>query len=416
MIPYALLNCVINEEEYRVIDLSVFHIVVRLCERLEKIDTIKVHFYIDSSYQEIELQQYTITEIIDNEFDTEVRIEIQDETYMHLVQDFLKEYQSYIQYKQMDVQELFTNYPMELDSIYPDSYEDFLKEEFRIHSDSCYRNALKNVHLAINLETPWMYQQFMELEWNDFKQSYFESIHLLDHPLYEQEIQTIYVGNQFCSHLYPSLDQLQKMLQKCKQLHKKVVFQFSTMKQHEIKLCQNILDVLKNEDVEIVINDLGMMEMMDFDCSLILGILLNKHTKDTRIQYKRGKKHIQTNSINTSFYASFLKNHGIQRISQESSLYAMKMDAPADVYFPRFQMNTAGYCTMYAKCHNGNRAFQEEVKTCPMYCRNQYFLYPSHLHMIGKYNSLFGYDTRILWDEQYLKEYSAQGNRLVLSV
>lgn len=33
---------------------------------------------------------------------------------------------------------------------------------------------------------------------------------------------------------------------------------------------------------------------------------------------------------------------------------------------------------------------------CPGYCRTKVFLYPEHLHMTGRYNSLFALDQTVL--------------------
>ena len=32
------------------------------------------------------------------------------------------------------------------------------------------------------------------------------------------------------------------------------------------------------------------------------------------------------------------------------------------------------------------------VRKCPRFCEEQAFLYPEHLRMVGRYNSLFGVD------------------------
>ena len=50
-------------------------------------------------------------------------------------------------------------------------------------------------------------------------------------------------------------------------------------------------------------------------------------------------------------------------------------------------------------------------------CEKQAFLYPEHLRMMGRYNSLFGYDEKILWDEKQLQDYLEQGiDRIVVNV
>ena len=48
-------------------------------------------------------------------------------------------------------------------------------------------------------------------------------------------------------------------------------------------------------------------------------------------------------------------------------------------------------------------------------CEEQAFLYPEHLRMMGRYNSLFGIDMRILKEEEILENYIQNGvDRVVI--
>ena len=54
---------------------------------------------------------------------------------------------------------------------------------------------------------------------------------------------------------------------------------------------------------------------------------------------------------------------------------------------------------------------------CPQYCRDYVFSYPDHLYMVGRYNSLFGYDPRIMADATVLADYVEQGlERVVINL
>ena len=64
-----------------------------------------------------------------------------------------------------------------------------------------------------------------------------------------------------------------------------------------------------------------------------------------------------------------------------------------------YQTNTSQYCTLYAKCTTGERGKQKLVKQCPGFCKDYAFLYPDHLKMVGRYNSLFALDSRIFEDD-----------------
>ena len=46
----------------------------------------------------------------------------------------------------------------------------------------------------------------------------------------------------------------------------------------------------------------------------------------------------------------------------------------------------------------GERGKQKLAEECPKFCKDYAFLYPDHLIMIGRYNSLFALDSRIFED------------------
>lgn len=82
---------------------------------------------------------------------------------------------------------------------------------------------------------------------------------------------------------------------------------------------------------------------------------------------------------------------------------------------PVLSDHTSQYCPLGAVCETGERGRQKLAKKCPGYCTEYALLYPEHLHMIGRYNSLFGIDMRILKEEEILKNYIQNGvDRVVI--
>ena len=125
------------------------------------------------------------------------------------------------------------------------------------------------------------------------------------------------------------------------------------------------------------------------------------------------------NNLNCGFYQDYLKKtFDIQRFEFESCGYKVTIpDGHHSLHLPFFQTNTSQYCTLYAVCRYGDREKQKLPENCPKYCEQKVFLYPKHLKMVGRYNSLFGYDEKILWDEKQLQDYLEQGiDRIVVNV
>ena len=197
----------------------------------------------------------------------------------------------------------------------------------------------------------------------------------------------------------------------------------SMLREHDVPRAQDWLRHLPEQNMELVCNDWGMMELVKrAGHTPVCGTLLNKRRKDARLAYKTGmaahRDQLRQTAVQAGFYRAWLRRtYGVETISFEACGYVPDLTPNADVYAPFYQTNTAGHCTLYAVCHNGSRGRQTAEDDCPQYCRERVFLYPDHLHMIGRYNSLFGADLRILTDGTYLDAFlSKKPRRIVINL
>ena len=58
------------------------------------------------------------------------------------------------------------------------------------------------------------------------------------------------------------------------------------------------------------------------------------------------------------------------------------------VHGPVGHATASGGCTLKARCETGKRGAQGPVDGCPGFCRENAFLYPRALHLIGRGNAL----------------------------
>ena len=322
--------------------------------------------------------------------------------------------------------------------------------------------------LALTIDRPELYNDFLQKDGTIFCHDYWKNNFLEHHPLSQKQATRLYIGNQFCHNLFPEKKQLFQMLEKAFENKLAVTIAFSYIRNHlleeidellqELEVwCQSrekeagkeqevyfpakkeqiITENLKNPinqkkkesetkyDLEIIVNDWAMPALLQGKPHLkpVLGVLLNKRRKDVRLPYKHGiGNHVDSlaeNNLNCGFYQDYLKNtFDIQRFEFESCGYKVTIpDGHHSLHLPFFQTNTSQYCTLYAVCRYGDRGKQELPENCPRYCNKKVFLYPKHLKMVGRYNSLFGYDEKILWDEKQLQDYLEQGiDRIVVNV
>lgn len=322
--------------------------------------------------------------------------------------------------------------------------------------------------LALTIDRPELYNDFLQKDGTIFCHDYWKNNFLEHHPLSQKQATRLYIGNQFCHNLFPEKKQLFQMLEKAFENKLAVTIAFSYIRNHlleeidkllqELEVwCQSrekeagkeqevyfpakkeqiITENLRNPinqkkkesetkyDLEIIVNDWAMPILLQGKPHLkpVLGVLLNKRRKDVRLPYKHGiGNHVDSlaeNNLNCGFYQDYLKNtFDIQRFEFESCGYKVTIpDGHHSLHLPFFQTNTSQYCTLYAVCRYGDRGKQKLPENCQNYCDKKVFLYPKHLKMVGRYNSLFGYDEKILWDEKQLQDYLEQGiDRIVVNV
>ena len=220
-----------------------------------------------------------------------------------------------------------------------------------------------------------------------------------------------------------------------------VTFTFSYVREYQLVQTEKLLEKLsqwcrkENRKLEIEVNDWAMADMLKSDFPELIpcyGRLLNKRKKDPRMAYKKGNvKLLQENNLNAKFYLEYLEQEfGIRCFEWESCGYAQKFPEPAagrsvehHLHLPFYQTNTSQYCTLYAGSVFGERGRQQLVTGCDRRCEWQTYLYPRHLDMVGRYNSLFGKDPEILmrtgiapYDAEKTKEFCRENQvkRLVL--
>lgn len=463
--------------EIRALEMSVEGFTFRVSvdvpiECIESAGKVCLHFYrIDNAgYAECVLERNVINKqnmtevsffeihIVDEgstEFYHIYRLSTENHEYQSCANKLMHEYLNYIDLKlnnsDAHLSEELTGYPSAQEELYADSFAAQRKKWFT-HFDG---NEWSNVdtdcfELGVCIDNTKYYEKYLEMSVNEFMDYYWaeNGFCINAHPITNKKPSFLYIGNQFCHLLFPKPQILFSILEKALREEIKPVIVFTYMQEHYITEMKERLAELRTwcstqkQRLELVVNDWGMLSMlanheddnrnalsmtaaqndgMYQDCfDITLGILLNKRRKDTRLPYKKGaEKLLCENALYSRQYCRYLKEHyRVSRVSQEACRYDYEVSAEAlksTLYFPFYQMNTSQHCTLYADIKNGNRGRQCAVAQCPEYCREQAFLYPEMLNMAGRYNTLFGYDTNIMYDGNIINQLIKQGvDRLVV--
>ena len=371
----------------------------------------------------------------ESRFFTEYTVLTEDKDYQKYVRQLLADYWKYISLKMTgedgEVAAAYTDYPVHLDEDYAESLEEQKEEWFQEAAEKAKGQKLcENVELALELDTPQLYEAWLREPMETFAEKYWKKWGLQEHPVAKKPVERVYIGNTFCPHLFPENDILHAMLEKAKIEGISVTLTFSWIKESQIDSIRELLKFLEQRKEympnEIAVNDWRTAHLIrkwkqeTQNCvKLNLGILLNRYKKDNRSRYlKEETKCFQETNLNSEFYQQYLKENQIERYELEACGHEIVIPkGKHSLHLPFFQTNTAQFCTLYAKCACGDRGRQKSVEQCPGYCRGLVFLYPRHLEMFGKYNTLFGYDRTSLEEMEYLNQSVRQGiDRIVVNL
>ena len=285
------------------------------------------------------------------------------------------------------------------------------------------------IELALELDRPEWYEAYLSMESAVFFDAYFRKNQIPDPPLFHPD--RLYIGNAFCPHLAPTEEELFALMDKACRESFSITLMFPFLLEENLSETQQQLQRLtewcerKNKTVELVVNDWGTAHLAaHFPVfSICLGILLNKRKKDPRMAYKLGDRTLfEKNSVHAAFYRKYLKaEFQIERYEWESCGNTGTGKFPEgknSMHLPFYQTNTSQYCPLYAACTKGSRSAQMPVRECPRFCEKQAFLYPEHLRMMGRYNSLFGMNLTVLQDPETIgKMYGLRGiDRIVVNL
>ena len=459
MIPFGLLSGFMDSKEIRITELGEDGFRFRLTEECPEPEQFRICFYDmkKAGYRKVEIRKFEMNAVAgtleaeercvqenDGSFFREYSVRVEQKDYVQEVQRLAGEYSRYIRLKldgdDGELAKTLTGYPAELDEVYCESLEEQKKLWFGGNSSSVRRNPDadqsveesfldKGTELALELNGPSLYEEYLCQPLQDFLASYWQKNYLTHSWLAGRTPERFYIGNQFCHNLFPTEEQLFSIMDKMRSEGLEITLAFSYIREFMLPSVGKLLEKVDNwccihgMNVEIVVNDWAVAEMLHGKTSHlcpVFGTLLNKRKKDPRMKYKSGDISLfQQNSLNAEFYRDFLaEEFHIHRYEWESCGYPQEFPPGKNsLHLPFYQTNTSQYCPLYALCTTGDRGTQQLAEHCPKFCEKYSLLYPEHLHMIGRYNSLFGVDKTLLESpEMWKKIKGIKPDRIVVNL
>ena len=105
--------------------------------------------------------------------------------------------------------------------------------------------------------------------------------------------------------------------------------------------------------------------------------------------YEAKRELFMENSLNDPAFRDFLGSLGIHRYEYEACGREVRIpEGRHSLHLPFCHTNVSAWCTLKARCETGRRGAQGPVDGCPGFCRENAFLYPQPLKLIGRGNAL----------------------------
>lgn len=305
-----------------------------------------------------------------------IRLSFSSAPYAVCLRKALSFYADYIRaFSEGDVQSL-SSYPANLDGVFGPS------------ADFSHLHLPTDREICISLQEPGLYSLYLNHPIQDFLSAYsaekqtpkITSLHRL------------YIGNGFCRRLFPERQTLAQLLSKAASENLAVTLVTAP----DPRIPEEILAAYSGE---MLVSDWGLLHRLQKHPQIepVLGTLLNKRRKDPRMCCKPDLNPdlLRQSSVNSPEYLAFLQSLGVCRVEFERCGYAYDLPAcKCSLHLPFYQTNTSVYCPTRALCEHGDRGAQTDDGGCPGYCLSNGIIFPAHLKLFARWNSLFAVDDR----------------------
>lgn len=257
--------------------------------------------------------------------------------------------------------------------------------------------------LAVELNCPELWSLYLRYPLSEFMAAYAASRNLPEAWLPERLPDRLYIGNPYCRHLFPEEALLQSIREKARAEGLALTLVTAELRSHSASLADRQIAHAAEWNAELVVNDWGMLQRTTERLQpgqMVLGTMLNRRRKDPRAAYKAGlagrEGLLSRNSLNDDGWAALLNSMGVRRFEFESCALPVAVpEGSHSLHLPFYQTNTSLWCPTRALCLHGDRGRQADAAHCPRYCENNIILYPAHLKMLGRWNSLLALDSSL---------------------
>lgn len=226
---------------------------------------------------------------------------------------------------------------------------------------------------------------------------------------YEGNIERIYFGQETCENLIPTLKEVQQAYDIAHQLEYEFTLVTPYVSPKGMQILRTIFNYLVtlDEKIEIVVNDFGVLRVINSDypsLKPILGRLLTKMKRDPRFSLSgfdatskninnikkvetNQKEALQVASLEIPSYLKFLEGKGINRVSFDAVTQGInikpinKLGIKTDLYWPWVYITSSRSCAIAAYTQTERNYHPTDVP-CEFQCKQFEFDFTSDKKML----------------------------------
>lgn len=197
-------------------------------------------------------------------------------------------------------------------------------------------------------------------------------------------ISYIYYGNSFCQYRLPDLQSIKDAIRYCDDNNIKFVLLTPPLSEYGLNICRKYLEyfISINRLIEVVINDLGLIELIEelhYEGNLIWGRVMDKTIHDSRItiyeekEYYSESGYLYMHSLSTEAVAfkSFLLENQISRVDYDGNSALLPSDSiiKYDYIYPTEYLTTGRNCLFKIAGQSRENKFVIN-DSCAYLCKN----------------------------------------------
>ncbi|RKI98412.1 hypothetical protein D7X87_26810 [bacterium D16-54] len=196
------------------------------------------------------------------------------------------------------------------------------------------------------------------------------------------EFQRIYIGNDFCENMFLSIDELRTWQKICLDAGLHLTIMTPLVSQSGLKSILQIISFIKNMDrrleIEIVVNDVGIMQLLrNDDIRISCGRLFDKSPCDARFQEKDYLVYFAKNGLNL-LNKSAICSRGMDSILKKYNVKRIEFDSCKSIDFNKNYKYTFyvpySYITMGRMCmfknYKNHHLFDISYGNCKKICKD----------------------------------------------